>query len=1389
MGNLTDVTGYDVALSWGGPVAVGQSMAMAQNQAGAHWIGYQDDLGGGGSAAYWQPNVTNELLGAWAGGSGGAANLYGKLKVLDTQTKSWNTATSNGARIGTDTWGSGGWFWSGRLGDIIVYSRALDANERQRISSYLSIRYGTTLDQTAPNEYLASDSSVLWNATANATYKNNIAGIGRDDISGLVQRQSKSVNAGEFVAIGLGAIALDNVSNPNNFGVDKTFMTWGHDNASQVWGLAISGSTLRRMPRVWKVQETGTVGSVVVQIPRTILGGISPTLFRSVDPTFDNTDTQIAMTVNGGYLEATIDFATADYFTFASQDGPAVRQFGDGYITDGTIKGAVPGAITPTCYPTQFWEHVPIEQRGVFTGGNAGFMHGGFTVSESTILADVNNDGKLDIFAIFENSGTWTWLGNGDGTFQTAAIADPGTWNGGAGGGDGNSSTHVGDVNGDGNIDIAFFYDGLGSAASDGTWVWLGNGDGTFQHTAIQQPTMSGGAGFAYFPAGGYTANESTDLVDTNNDGKLDIVWVYDANATATSGTRVWLGNGDGTWQAAPILSTGLAGGTGFAFSAAGGVSGVESTHIVDIDNDGLVDLVWVYDATATATSGVRYWKGNGNGTFGPAVVEDLGFQGGPGFAFGPQGGQSGTQTTRIVDVNRDGNLDVVWIYDGGGTVAQSGTWVYLGNGNGTFNHTPTLDVGAFSNTPMLGSAIVQAGFSPSESTLMGDLNGDEVPDILWTSELNGVANSGTLVWLGKDTDKDDLADIVDPDDDNDGILDGADTCDAPGSVSPSMTLWLKADEGVTVDGSNNFIHWADQTAANRDANLIASDPLKVEAGVNFNPTVRFDGDDYMRFGKSPFVTGFTAAEVFTVTKSNTPVGVATTNPYDFGSSSRAEHLVWSDGDVYNGFGTTDRLGWEPVARTILAGEPKAGVSTITGPAVDPRRYHLYGTYSAPNDWSTRFDGTATATTATNTVSFALMAYNEAIAASAISATPVGFNGDVAEVILYNRKLTATERDEVESYLGTKYGITIGHSYLASDDTTIYWDMTANAAYHNDVAGIGLDDNATLNQKQSGSINPGNIVTIGLNTIETTNQLNTNTFTADKTFMMWGHDNGPVGPTAFVPGTSPKLTRLGRAWKVQETLTVGVVIVRVPQSALAGTSPVMIRSVDATFTSTDEFLPMTANGTDYEVTIDYANGDFFTFAAFFPSPGGVASSLGLWVKANDGPSDSTDGASVATWLDRSGNAKDLSVALPAAAVQPTFTVSSLNFNPAVQILNAGTSNQSMWHQNFLGTTNGNYNIDASIFVTHQARKSTFCNGLVSFASPADFATVDTDHVWMGHCFNLGNELAVANDYPTFNYQRSGPSMTALANTPYLHTYTWRYSIAGSLAFHQSLWTH
>ena len=92
------------------------------------------------------------------------------------------------------------------LGEVVIYSKAPTAAELQRINSYLALKYGVTLNQATPTNYIGSDGATLmWTAASNTGYNVRITGIGRDDASELHQKQSRSVNAGSIVTIAMEA--------------------------------------------------------------------------------------------------------------------------------------------------------------------------------------------------------------------------------------------------------------------------------------------------------------------------------------------------------------------------------------------------------------------------------------------------------------------------------------------------------------------------------------------------------------------------------------------------------------------------------------------------------------------------------------------------------------------------------------------------------------------------------------------------------------------------------------------------------------------------------------------------------------------------------------------------------------------------------------------------------------------------------------------------------------------------------------------------------------------------------------------------------------------------------------------------------------------------------
>lgn len=110
--------------------------------------------------------------------------------------------------------------FKGSIPEIIIYNRVLSGQERLKVSSYLAIKYGITL--TDPEAvYLNSSGKKTWEGTKYSLYHHNIAGIGRDDSSGLMQPVSESSNTPGLLTV----FALDKLR-------DKNFLLWGDNGLS-----------------------------------------------------------------------------------------------------------------------------------------------------------------------------------------------------------------------------------------------------------------------------------------------------------------------------------------------------------------------------------------------------------------------------------------------------------------------------------------------------------------------------------------------------------------------------------------------------------------------------------------------------------------------------------------------------------------------------------------------------------------------------------------------------------------------------------------------------------------------------------------------------------------------------------------------------------------------------------------------------------------------------------------------------------------------------------------------------------------------------------------------------------------------------------------------------
>lgn len=64
--------------------------------------------------------------------------------------------------------------FSGVMNEVLVYTGVISGTEHQKILSYLACKYGGTLDQVTPYNYILSNNIVSWNASEDTAYRTNI---------------------------------------------------------------------------------------------------------------------------------------------------------------------------------------------------------------------------------------------------------------------------------------------------------------------------------------------------------------------------------------------------------------------------------------------------------------------------------------------------------------------------------------------------------------------------------------------------------------------------------------------------------------------------------------------------------------------------------------------------------------------------------------------------------------------------------------------------------------------------------------------------------------------------------------------------------------------------------------------------------------------------------------------------------------------------------------------------------------------------------------------------------------------------------------------------------------------------------------------------------------
>jgi hypothetical protein len=223
----------------------------------------------------------------------------------------------------------------------------------------------------------------------------------------------------------------------------------------------------------------------------------------------------------------------------------------------------------------------PLPSKLMINNGNGNFTFSeqevGNSKSWSVAAGDINGDGSNDLFI---TNGDWNigdsskvWLNDGHGKF-TCSKNNFGKTNG--------SCSALGDLNGDGSLDIFIANHPYSNGQEGEDEVWINDGKGNFANSGQK--------------LGGSQAARRVKLVDVNGDHYLDAVVLNGGEKN-----EIWLNDGKGNFYESSS-NTGNGENIDLAFG--------------DTNNDGAKDIIIAKGAWGKTPKGIELWINDGKGIF-----------------------------------------------------------------------------------------------------------------------------------------------------------------------------------------------------------------------------------------------------------------------------------------------------------------------------------------------------------------------------------------------------------------------------------------------------------------------------------------------------------------------------------------------------------------------------------------------------------------------------------------------------------------------------------------------------------------------------------------------------------------------------------------------------
>lgn len=1144
-----------------------------------------------------------------------------------TASNIYNANTNNAYRdfrIGRDSnYGA----FSGQLNEIMVFENRLTSDQMDQVETYLAIKYGTTYAK-GTRDYKNASGAMVWDATAHAGFHNNIAGIARDDAGALYQKQSWSTNPGQQVLIGTETLANTNATNSGTL-TDGQYLIWGDNGLDKAPTIATTEFTglSHHFAAIWKVQNSGSVGTVRIAWPKSF-GSL--TLIQSSDAIIDGSDATTSMAANEitindivyNYADVTLDGGS--FFTFGA------KLAGPGGVTAGLMMWHRADDGTTTPGPKNIWKDISGLGRDVTQNNNAAYQPS--LVTNASHSADSKlYSFNFNPFYYFDGSNDFFYregdlyfpdINSAGSTYGVMFNSNRGGWH-----------TPYGWADDDPNF---FRWDGRYEVWRDnsrplmtndmdartlpaniGGMSWRGNGingiymniDGkTYSTTSYNIGTLNNNRTPPNFAIG----SEGHNLLGAGNEhhqGGISEVFAYSVDHQNSTGDEKQRINSYLAIKYGITLKDEAGTGTPNYLSS-------NSTVVWDATENSVYNNN-IAGIAKDENSALHQKQSHSNKSGQQVLIGTTGL--------------ANTNAANTATLNEGQFL--VW---GDNGLAKAPSVAITGISGVNYRFASVWKV---QNTGTVGNVRVAW---PTGLTNLTLVQSTDPAFGTVTSSSDMTVNTETINGVAYN-----YADVTLPDG---TYFTFAAQLNGPGGVSLDLRVWLRSDAGFTP------ATWTDFSGTNNDYTQTnaARQPFVASDLYNFNPAVDFGttGTD-ARFmvvpsGK-PYSANGTNSTIFTATTNRSFGGYR--DIIGFGGTTTGTGLTGADLPAFTNLG----------ANTVLYPHP-------TSPGYDPiqlNRLYLDDVSFTVGTPGIKFGKNGLANTVNSTLSAGQALHANG---SILGAQPEVRDGLIGEVIAYERDLSLDEKVRVRSYVAIKYGITLAHDYVASNGTTIFWDTTANTGYNRNIAGIARDDNGSMYQRQSNSINPGRQVVISTTGLANTNASNT-TGLSNQQFLVWGDNGLAKGPAVtFATIGGLPYNRFGAIWKAQNTASVGTVRVAWPAGL---TNLKLIISDDDNITTDDDVYDMTGtqtiNGVDYayrDVTIK--DGQYFTFAAFVQGPGGITNNLSHWYRADKLTQSGGDGTDLTIWTDF---ATGVEVTPFGAAPLPKFKTGEathFNFNPGIE---------------------------------------------------------------------------------------------------------------------------